>query len=733
MSKFIACLDRWRQLYNRVRDGESVWLFAPRHYGEQAVLTCLAQALQAQRKAVCVSLSSLGQRGTGRLDYGKVWESTRSQLGSTANPPVAEREDYLKALRDALARRKGLRCVFLLQGARRGNEENHWDIVALFNSLLLEYQGRSPNLKPSVVAADDYSLYYYDRAKMAERTWSDLAAYGSFHFGPLSADEIAAGMTGLARARGPALADGRAAELAAVIHRLTGGHVGLVQEMMAELEQGGWQLPDHDREEDALALLRSSPTLESITRVLEEDAEAYCRTAMQYVKPDIPERNSPRIHVLHQVGVLIKVRSSMFQLCPGAIARLVEDTWDRLPDAPANIGLLANPEGPCPFAIGRTMELSDDDFVILHLSDLHVSADYYRFRLALPDGRTKNAGELAATDLLYHDLREMGLEKRVDALVLTGDFTWFAKLDEFSRAREVIREIMERLCLTADRVLLIPGNHDMEWNPPELAPTHYHKRVSREAYNIFVELLLGAKPNGESELLPVVSRSGRRKLRLLGLDSNRVEGEKAQGLGYVSREALEQAAKQLEADLTDGFDHVCTWMAVHHHVFPATSVQLDDALEKRVSLMGNTLELQQYAAQWGVEAILHGHEHQPSVTVASRWPVADRLDFCPLAVIGAGSFSVGREKLGPFSHNHYYVLCRRAQDIIVRSRRTGDARVNFTLHHDLILPLRARGQELPAGGNGREHEDTRHNRPVPPPADGRRKPSSARAARGRRK
>jgi 3',5'-cyclic AMP phosphodiesterase CpdA len=284
----------------------------------------------------------------------------------------------------------------------------------------------------------------------------------------------------------------------------------------------------------------------------------------------------------------------------------------------------------------------------------------------------------------------MGLEGRVDALVLTGDFAWSGETDEFRLARALIDELIKRLKLSLDHVLLVPGNHDMTWNPSPLAPAHDKQSVSRANYDDFIELLKQKRPTSESELLPIVSRSGRIKLRLLGLDSNRVEGPKAAGLGYVSPEAFHEAARLLEADPTDGFEQVFTWILVHHHVFPATSVQLEDALEKRVSLMGNALDLQQHAAHWQAEAILHGHEHQPSVTVAARWPVELGQQFTPLTVIGAGSFSAKRDKLGPFSRNHYYVLYRRAEDIIVRSRQLGESLNVFVPHNDMILPQQPR-------------------------------------------
>jgi 3',5'-cyclic AMP phosphodiesterase CpdA len=281
----------------------------------------------------------------------------------------------------------------------------------------------------------------------------------------------------------------------------------------------------------------------------------------------------------------------------------------------------------------------------------------------------------------------MGLDKRVDALVLSGDFSWWGGMDEFLQARIVVEEIMVRLGLSHDKVLIIPGNHDITWDPtsPNLAPSHHGKAASRQNYDTFFELVMKRKPPPEADLLVIPSRSGTTKLRIIGLDSNRVEGKSAAGLGYISHEAFQAAANLLEADSVTGFKDVYTWVAVHHHVFPATAIRLEQAKAREVSLMGNTSELQEYAAQWHVEVILHGHEHQPSVTVSRRWPIGHGYDFTPLTVIGAGSFSVNRDLLGPLSRNHYYVLYRRKSDLVIRSRQNSESLLNFVPHNDIAF------------------------------------------------
>jgi hypothetical protein len=87
-----------------------------------------------------------------------------------------------------------------------------------------------------------------------------------------------------------------------------------------------------------------------------------------------------------------------------------------------------------------------------------------------------------------------------------------------------------------------------------------------------------------------------------------------------------------------------------------------------------------------VDLIMHGHGHQPSVTVACRWPLErpEELSY-PVIVIGAGSIGVNSEFLSPIKKNHYYVVYRRPHDIVVRSRYLGDKGLRFGSHGDLFL------------------------------------------------
>jgi len=89
---------------------------------------------------------------------------------------------------------------------------------------------------------------------------------------------------------------------------------------------------------------------------------------------------------------------------------------------------------------------------ILHLSDLHMGPD---------------DDPIAALQPLVRDLEDchggLGFDQ-LDYLVVSGDLTNRATAEEFEQARKLISGLIERFRLTAERCIIVPGNHDLSWD-----------------------------------------------------------------------------------------------------------------------------------------------------------------------------------------------------------------------------------------------------------------------------
>lgn len=89
---------------------------------------------------------------------------------------------------------------------------------------------------------------------------------------------------------------------------------------------------------------------------------------------------------------------------------------------------------------------------ILHLSDLHFKAEHdpiVRLQPLLRDLRDPQGG--------------LGFDS-IDYLVISGDLTQRASPEEFERAHEFLSTLIGELSLSAARVVITPGNHDLSWD-----------------------------------------------------------------------------------------------------------------------------------------------------------------------------------------------------------------------------------------------------------------------------
>lgn len=98
------------------------------------------------------------------------------------------------------------------------------------------------------------------------------------------------------------------------------------------------------------------------------------------------------------------------------------------------------------------IEAATEPLRVIHLSDLHIRADTDPESLLQP---------------LIADLRDSqgGLGFRhLDYLVISGDLTNIATPEEFEKVRQFVSGLIDHFQLTAERCIVVPGNHDLSWN-----------------------------------------------------------------------------------------------------------------------------------------------------------------------------------------------------------------------------------------------------------------------------
>jgi small GTP-binding protein len=290
-------------------------------------------------------------------------------------------------------------------------------------------------------------------------------------------------------------------------------------------------------------------------------------------------------------------------------------------------------------SVRRSSDALGDRLVrILHLSDLHIGADSDIHAMLQP---------------LVSDMSDaeggLGVH-RLDALIVSGDLTNRASLEEFELARQFISKLMERLELSAERCMLVPGNHDVDWDEMvyDWRPRRSEERKLRAGQFVEEGRLIGIRNSDRypdrfrrfsSALFhPLLQQEYPLKPELQ-VTSLLLQEERVQMVGFNSAwetdeffphragihagavaYAIEHAKAQLESAglKTSEVLRIAVW----HHPVTGNEKIIDDAFTGILR-------------KDGFAVCAHGHVHD------SRQDILGFLHHSRLHVAGAGSFGAG--------------------------------------------------------------------------------------------
>lgn len=686
---FYATLPAFRSAVETLSEGGSVILYGPRHFGLEAVaLSALDRAVGDDARKI-VRLDVGAAASDGGLDFAVLWTELKNQLSIRSRQPIAGHLDFVDRTRKALAKCDKPLIVFLLRGGNRDATARFRELIETIHQVVDDPESDRPNGRSLFIAIDDYLLHYHVQGGDVRSEWYRARWIEVPH---LSRSEIEESVALLLEH--PAdTADGTHTAVGEQLFDLTGGHVGLIHDLFdwARVQECSIDtLFDAKSKPQTLKHLENSTILQWIRRAIDDDTLGLCATALEHRTPTMPaEYRSPRIQILRQLGILVWDNTFEARLCGGPLGGMVEAVAKRR--AQPKLGTVASVEGMTRYE-GDAFTPEDDDICVLHLSDLHFGADFgYQLHAG---GRVFNEDRLDICALIERDLSSQNLARRIDAMVISGDIACTGVSEEYNRAAEAIECLMVKLGVDSSRLVLVPGNHDLRWNPGEFAKREGARNVSREDFDTFFSRVCKRSP-GPAELVKIGSRGGNTSLAIVSLDSNEVESEEAAGIGFVGEDSLREATRLIRESCADALaPHL--WFVLHHHLTSVTSASIGDARRKAVSILANTPTVLSLVRDVGAELVLHGHEHQPSITELKWWLGERNSDFGRVVSICAGSLSAKRERLGPVSRNQYMILVRRRTELIVRSRIMGDEGIAFRSHQDIAIPLPRSRRDEPA-------------------------------------
>ncbi len=317
---------------------------------------------------------------------------------------------------------------------------------------------------------------------------------------------------------------------------------------------------------------------------------------------------------------------------------------------------------------GDIEQVSPANACILHLSDLHFGRHHTRDlnRQPLYADESSYEDEIAK---LKADITRVNNAYRIspDYIVVTGDIAEFSKEKEYQFAKIYLDEIRSACGLSSGKVLMVPGNHDINWNIcqserlkmealdrpfdypyfvkfqlyQEFFNNFYRRgRDSDEEYPVFDERLFVNYPFLDQGIF------------FIGFNSCVRESELTDDhYGWISVDQVNRAIN--ECNRVDP-DKRLLRIALMHHNYCRDSAydneNLSDADDIEIAL-----------ANAGIKLILHGHQHVPKATITG-------IPNGEMHVLATGSAGLDAETLPENARRYQYIVIQDSGVNVYRRR-----------------------------------------------------------------
>jgi len=314
---------------------------------------------------------------------------------------------------------------------------------------------------------------------------------------------------------------------------------------------------------------------------------------------------------------------------------------------------------------------------IIHISDIHFG------KRIIHDGKhpeyqdmhyfpENDENTFTLRETLGRDLLDLARNGQIDltklVLVASGDFTYRGHADEFNLASSFLLGLCSDIGLPRERVVMVPGNHDVNWDAAKTDPAtrlddylafvrgFYGDAIYKARYPHIAKAIVDGAPHIEPR--DIVSISDLFGFGFVGLNSTVFEDDRLH-FGFIGKRQIDS----VERDVTDLLPPGTPLVAVmHHHLHPYpevlkapkhASVWLDPSIVRDSGVLEKTL------ARFGTVVLLHGHKHQAQVrqsALLDRHTEAKRASDVQLVVNGAGSIGVVESELKGDEAHQYAVI-----------------------------------------------------------------------------
>ncbi|HTR81711.1 MAG TPA: metallophosphoesterase [Bacteroidota bacterium] len=249
----------------------------------------------------------------------------------------------------------------------------------------------------------------------------------------------------------------------------------------------------------------------------------------------------------------------------------------------------------------KTVNPAGTPFTIAHLSDPHLSRQYYR-------------EHIKSFKILLRTILDQGC----DHLIITGDIVSTGDPDDYYLARSIL---MNYGLMDSKKLTIVPGNHDVFGGPHRAVdvlsfPRHiktidYHRRLAlfEEA---FEETFAGVTYLNEESIFPFVKHVG--PYAIIGLNSIPPWSLWDNPLGSNGSLSDDQVAALSRLQAEEYLNGSVPIIAIHHHFNDLIDRSIESSLwrniESKTMRMKRRRRLLKLFTTFGVQAVLHGHVHR---------------------------------------------------------------------------------------------------------------------------
>ncbi|MCA9670669.1 MAG: metallophosphoesterase [Myxococcales bacterium] len=307
-----------------------------------------------------------------------------------------------------------------------------------------------------------------------------------------------------------------------------------------------------------------------------------------------------------------------------------------------------------------------DQLTILHLSDVQFGPRH-RF------GRASSVGVAAQRRTLFQSLqRDVAILTRVagltpDVIALTSDLAESGKTDQFEEAGDFLQRLSHALKVPRSRVLVVPGNHDLDRDSCELyfsdcdsanrdpAAPYYPKYVNYERFfrRFYQSERYSFSEEAYWSLYPIDSLN----LVVAGFNSTVAESHREGRFGYIGERQLDWFENELARYANAGWFRLGL---VHHNAhFTSSSTEPsanDPSTQPDVLRDYGVFEDRLQAS---LNMLLHGHTHLRGI----RW-MTNRVP-----ILSTGAASVEAVSRPPEIPNQYQVIRVTRDDVTLYARQ----------------------------------------------------------------